>query len=716
MWMFYAVSSLFAFLICSVSSVFLYFYNRNSALYKKFLALSFFIGMWSLCPFAVSMSSAETALYYGRFLYIFAILTPSVLFIFVCSILGINLTSLYKKIFFTLVGISLFFLCFSYSDLFIKGFVSKAPNVYVIPGILYYFFLIFFISVSIYIVIILYTKYWTLQSLYEKERLKFLYISFFILAVAGFMHLSGYFINVEFIPHDLLVIAWFFIVLYAVSKYRYFNIKLAFVKTLIFVTIYIIILGVPIAIGIVTGKWVVSAFSLLVLSSLGPVIFSYLQRRSENVLQTEQAKYQQFLIWASRGLAKQENIKKLSTLIVRIIQRRVKINFVSFFIFNREQNSYICKAISGSHAHMKEEQIKQQDYIKIVSYMQKIKNPFVIFDLPQNIKNGFKRINNGVHLVIPILLRDQLTAFLLLGDKVNKSIYTPSDFEIFATLANQISLAISNANFIEQIKIQQDKIFEIRKLASIGAMAGGMAHQIKNRLHQFSMASGLMDVEIESFLSGHKIEDEQYKNFVDTMKEIAFSVSSNVHYTNEVIQNILNFAKKSEKDIEFSNFSLKEAFEKARQLLQVKHQKDEILIGFSTPKEDIIYGSKAQIQEVLFNCLDNAYEAVEEKKEFLKKNMKSNEYKKFEPFIQVSLEYSDTSAIISVTDNGIGIKPENKNKMFSPFFTTKQLDNSGTGIGSYVIKRMIEENHKGKISFKSEYGQGTTFKIVLPKI
>ena len=366
--------------------------------------------------------------------------------------------------------------------------------------------------------------------------------------------------------------------------------------------------------------------------------------------------------------------------------------------------------------HIKEEQIKQQDYIKIVSYMQKMKNPFVIFDLPQNIKALFTKINDGVHLVIPILLRDQVTAFLLLGDKVNKSIYTSSDIEIFATLANQISLAISNANFNEQIRIQQDKIFEIRKLASIGAMAGGMAHQIKNRLHQFSMASGLMDVEIESFLSEHKLENEQCKNFVDTMKEIAYSVSSNVHYTNEVIQNILNFAKKSEKDILFSNFSLKEAFEKARQLLQVKHQKDEIDIHFNTPKEDFIYGSKAQIQEVLFNCLDNAYEAVEEKREFLKKNMKDNEYKKFKPFIQVLLEYTDTSSIISVTDNGIGIKPENKNKMFSPFFTTKKLNNSGTGIGSYVIKRMIEENHKGKISFKSEYGQGTTFKIVLPKI
>ncbi|WP_413853270.1 ATP-binding protein [Candidatus Ruminimicrobium bovinum] len=710
--MFYAVSSLLAFLICSVLSGFLYFYNRNSVLYRKFLILSFFIGMWSLCPFIVSYSvDSETALYYGRFVYVFAIFTMPVLFNFICTALEINLINPYKKIFFASLIMCCFFLLFSYSDLFIKGFVSRAPNVYVVPGFLYDVFVVCFIILCVYAVVILYNRYKKLTSLYEKERLKFLAISFFILYIAGLMHLLEPFFKIEIIPHDLLVIFWFFIVLYTVSKYRYLNIKLAFVKTLIFITIYVIILVVPIAIGIITRKWIISALSLLVLSSLGPVFFSYIQKRSENFLQSEQIKYQQFLIWASRVIAKQQNINKLSNLVVRIIQRRVKVTFVSFFIFDAEKNIYTCK--SDSNMKRKGEIIKVQEYSKVISYMQKMKTPFIVFALPYEIKMIFSKINNGIHLVIPIMLRDRLIAFLLLGDKVNKSIYSSGDIEIFTTISNQIGLAISNANFIEQIKIQQDKIFEIRKLASIGGMAGGMAHQIKNRLHQFSMASGLMDVEIESFLKEYKIKDEQCKNFVNTMKEIAYSVSSNVHYTNEVVQNILSFAKKSEKELAFSNFSLKEALKMACQLLKVKHQKDEINIDFDIPEQDSVYGSKSQIQEVLFNCLDNAYEAVEEKKSILHKNME--DIREFKPFIRVSLKYSKNNAIISVTDNGIGIKQENKSKMFSPFFTTKELNNSGTGIGSYVIKRMIEENHKGQISFKSEYGEGTTFTIVLPK-
>ena len=69
---------------------------------------------------------------------------------------------------------------------------------------------------------------------------------------------------------------------------------------------------------------------------------------------------------------------------------------------------------------------------------------------------------------------------------------------------------------------------------------------------------------------------------------------------------------------------------------------------------------------------------------------------------------------IIIKDNGIGIKPENKAKIFSAFFTTKPSSKSGSGIGSYVARRMIVEAHNGDISFESKYGEGTVFTITLP--
>lgn len=127
--------------------------------------------------------------------------------------------------------------------------------------------------------------------------------------------------------------------------------------------------------------------------------------------------------------------------------------------------------------------------------------------------------------------------------------------------------------------------------------------------------------------------------------------------------------------------------------------------------DDIIYGFKGQMTEVIFNFIDNSYEAIEEIKLYL-----SEEEKKiFKGLIKIKLRQTNNSSIIEIIDNGIGIKEDNKLKIFSPYFTTKTSNISGTGIGMYVAKRIIEENHKGRISFGSHYMKGTRFCIELPK-
>ncbi|MBU4346270.1 MAG: HAMP domain-containing histidine kinase, partial [Candidatus Omnitrophica bacterium] len=70
---------------------------------------------------------------------------------------------------------------------------------------------------------------------------------------------------------------------------------------------------------------------------------------------------------------------------------------------------------------------------------------------------------------------------------------------------------------------------------------------------------------------------------------------------------------------------------------------------------------------------------------------------------------------IAVKDNGMGIKDNDSKKLFTPFFTTKVSSRRSTGLGLYVIRRLIEEAHKGKIRFESEHKRGTTFVIELPR-
>ena len=254
-------------------------------------------------------------------------------------------------------------------------------------------------------------------------------------------------------------------------------------------------------------------------------------------------------------------------------------------------------------------------------------------------------------------------------------------------------------------------------------MADGLAHQIKNRLNNFSLIGGELDFEIKEFKDKYQdfIEQkEDVKKMISYIEEMSDSITKNVKKTDSILKGILNFAKTNEQDKFFAIFSFKEIVEQSIELIKIKHHKTNISFSYEIPKEDNIYGIKVQIQEAVFNCIDNAYEAIIEKIDCIKNpllhdikipNIDVEDYK---PNIIIRLEYVDKKAKISIEDNGIGIKDDNKSKIFSAFFTTKVSSKSGSGIGSYVVKRMIVENHKGNIEFKSKYGYGTTFTITLP--
>ena len=172
-----------------------------------------------------------------------------------------------------------------------------------------------------------------------------------------------------------------------------------------------------------------------------------------------------------------------------------------------------------------------------------------------------------------------------------------------------------------------------------------------------------------------------------------------------------NYAKIEAKHTMFEVFNLKEIIVLAFDLLKIKHHlsdKFNILTDFDDT--ETIYGIKAQLMEVIYNLIDNAYEAIDEKISVLKRKNSLI----FSPKIEISLIKKEYINVIKVIDNGIGIKEENIQKIFVPFFTTKTAAKSGTGIGMYIVKRIVTENLKGKIELKSEYMKGTEIIIELP--
>ena len=191
-------------------------------------------------------------------------------------------------------------------------------------------------------------------------------------------------------------------------------------------------------------------------------------------------------------------------------------------------------------------------------------NPFLFIDIPKNIKNLFSSISDDIALVVPAAIRKDLIAFMILGDKINDSLYSTKDLEVFKTLANQAALAIANCNFLSKTNSQQKRLFEAEKLASIGGMADGMAHQIRNRLNSFGFAAELLRFDVQDFSTDYKDfidKNPSVTEMVKNMNELIFSINENVKKTNTILTGILDFAKPkgaiSEKEI----FSMREIVE-----------------------------------------------------------------------------------------------------------------------------------------------------------
>ncbi len=243
-------------------------------------------------------------------------------------------------------------------------------------------------------------------------------------------------------------------------------------------------------------------------------------------------------------------------------------------------------------------------------------------------------------------------------------------------------------NYEIQLEEQKHIIRHQNKLASIGELAAGVGHEINNPL---MISMGYTEI-IKKLLLKEDIKNP--KIFENLEKQII---------AHERIQNIVNGLRVfSRNDTENAiPFSLKSAIDQTFGLVSEIFAKEGCAIINETPNAEFyIFGVVGEIQQVIMNLITNAKHAVEGQK---KKE------------IRVSLsEASRDKVVITVSDNGRGIPEEIREKIFNPFFTTKEVG-KGTGLGLALVQKIIEKMN-GEIQVESKLGSGTTFKISIPSV
>ncbi|MFA5361864.1 MAG: ATP-binding protein [Candidatus Omnitrophota bacterium] len=502
------------------------------------------------------------------------------------------------------------------------------------------------------------------------------------------------------------------------------DINIAITRTGILFVVSAIVLGIPFFLV----KWFYRLFSdalgpvfwslpllgiVAFLASVGPFIYIYLNRKAERALLREQRRYQDILKHAAIGMTRIRDLHKLVNLIVHIVTKTVKISHSAIYLFDQKSEQFLLEAgrnVRGNQITSINKNstlmlwFKEHPVPFIYEEVQRRaqENPNLVY---REIEEQMRELNAAV--IIPSLLETKILGFLVLGEKRSKRTYSDSDLEVFYVLASQAALAIENARFILEARFIQEQIAHTEKMATIGTMADGLSHQINNRFHALSLITeDTVDTMKRFDISAYAAPLQ------DVFSKISYAlgrIQANVQQGGDVVEGMLKYTRKGGHERE--PLSLERVLDGTLDMLRykIKLEAIDIVREFS---QDIptIKGNLVQLQEVFFNLMDNAYDSMMERKAAFQEEG-------YRGKIIIKAEEFDLDFLrITIEDNGMGVKKEDQKKIFTPFFTTKISSHKGTGLGLYVIRRIIVDMHEGGVGFESEYKRGTRFLIDLPII
>ena len=245
---------------------------------------------------------------------------------------------------------------------------------------------------------------------------------------------------------------------------------------------------------------------------------------------------------------------------------------------------------------------------------------------------------------------------------------------------NQTGAIIVLENVTSRIKLEET-LQQSEKLSSIGLLAAGVAHEVNTPLTGVSSYTQMLLGMIPE---------------TDPKHALLQKVQKQTDRASNIVGNLLNFSRTGNAT-EFNEIDVNKLLDDTLQLLEPQMRKSqvEIIKNYAAvpPK---VWGNAGKLQQVFTNLIINARDAIFGGGQ-----------------ITLSTEIADSdSVIIEVSDTGSGIEPENLNKIYDPFFTTKDVGN-GTGLGLAVSYGIVQE-HAGTIEAVSEVGNGTTFRLVFP--
>jgi signal transduction histidine kinase len=344
----------------------------------------------------------------------------------------------------------------------------------------------------------------------------------------------------------------------------------------------------------------------------------------------------------------------------------------------------------------------------------------------------------------PVFVKGKLSSIIYLENNTELTVFTPEKLKILNLLSTQITISLENAllyqsleekvvartrevvsqkELIEhayaELRAAQSQMVHSEKMASLGQLTAGIAHEINNPINFISIGIKGLEKNFKSFMKVIDKYESISENNVEQVIQDIESIKKDIQYGEvkgfimglmddiklgadraaEIIQGLRSFSRLNE--AEYKAADIHEGLDATLVLLRTKTKDAIDVVKEYDPYLPIINCNPGQLNQVFMNILTNAIEAVEVKpKESLRE-------------IRIKTENKPDKILIRISDSGIGIPKKIQEKIFDPFFTTKDVG-KGTGLGLSISFGIIKK-HNGQIEVISEENKGTEFVISIPK-
>jgi len=557
-------------------------------------------------------------------------------------------------------------------------------------GFLHKIWSLYFVSYLIIAVYKLFSKYRSSQGLLRLQ-IKYVLLGFVVMILGS---------SVTNILLPLLKINWFVhygplftlpfvgLMTYSIAKYRLLDIYIFVKKSLVYFILVSFVISVYILFIFFSQTFFakshisVSFFITFISAVFIAITFEPLKNKidilTDKIFFKGKYDYYQTLKSLVHSLSSIIKMDELLSKVVNTISSAMRLTYTAIFILERYSNKFVVKKQSNSSEFKLLDIQLDNPLLKYILRYKKIlvcdEIDYVIEgELSKEVKNGFNELKAQV--VIPIILKDKVIGLLVLGYKKSGDIFNQQDLDLLEMISSQISIILENTNLYEQIQ-------NTSKLALIGSMAAGMAHEIRNPLSSIKMFVQMLP--------------EKYfdKDFIQKFNEV---VLEEINRLSKLVDDMLTLSKPKPPNLKL--VEINSIIIRARRLVEKQAEEKGIKIVEKYNKIPQIKADESQLIQVFVNVFLNGIQSMS-KGGILSIESNSNTNGGLSKYVTVA-----------ISDTGDGISKDDLDRIFEPFFTTRK---EGTGLGLSICLKIIEE-HNGFIKVVSKKNKGTTFTIFLPK-